>query len=170
MARFMPGMSRCVGLLLSPSLARSSMRLVWVPEMGRGSGLRLRLRLLRCLPKRLTAATHTTPPFLLCHLTSDPPASRVRHDHHPPGTSEDVDILRVDCFTWVRTACSATLTDAHATIAMFRNSNEDVNTESVRLPRLGKGGVVQLQRACVGARDGTCSLSLVPLCTVNDGA
>ena len=29
-----------------------------MPEIGRGGGLRLRLRLLRCLPERLTAATH----------------------------------------------------------------------------------------------------------------
>ena len=45
---------------------------------------------------------------------------RVRHDHHLPGTSEDVNIVPVDCFTRVRTGCSATLTDAYATIAMIR--------------------------------------------------
>ena len=37
----------------------------------------------------------------------------------------------MDCLTWVRTGCSATLTDAYATIAIIRNLNEDVNTESV---------------------------------------
>ena len=38
--------------------------LVWVLEMGRGGVLRLRLRLLRCLPKRLTAVAHRRAEFL----------------------------------------------------------------------------------------------------------
>jgi hypothetical protein len=37
--------------------------LVWVPGMGRERGLRLRVRFLRCLPKRLTAATHRRAEF-----------------------------------------------------------------------------------------------------------
>ena len=94
---------------------------------------------------------------------------RVRHDHHPPGTSEDVNILRVDCFTWVRTACSATLTDAYATIAMFRNSNEDVNTESVDC--LAWVQTVWFNcKGLVWVPEMGRALSLVPLCTVHDGA
>ena len=38
--------------------------LVWVPEVGRRSGLRLQLRLLRCLPKRLTTGMHRRAEFL----------------------------------------------------------------------------------------------------------
>ena len=136
-----------------------------------------------CVSRRATSPmvllpTHTPPPplwILVLRLAprasgagilvpQRPPAfgyisRRVRHDHHLPGTSEDVNIVPVDCFTRVRTGCSATLTDAYATIAMIRNLSEDVNIEPMMLPRLGKDGVVQLQRACVGARDGTCSLS-----------
>ena len=79
---------------------------------------------------------------------------RVRHDRPPPGTSENVDILRVDCFIWVRTERLATLAGAYATIATFRNSGGDVNIESMRLPRLGIDGVVQSRTACVGVREG----------------
>ena len=45
---------------------------------------------------------------------------RVRHDRHVPGTSEDVNIVPMDCLTWVRTGCSATPADAYATIATLR--------------------------------------------------
>ena len=64
----------------------------------------------------------------------------VRHDHHLPGTSEDVNVNTVlmDCFTRVRTGCcSATLMDTYATIAMIQSLSEDVNIEPMMLPRLG---------------------------------
>ena len=60
----------------------------------------------------------------------------------------------MDCFTWVRTGCSATLTDAYATIAMIRNLNEDVNTESVDCLAWVKTVWFNCKGACVGARDG----------------
>ena len=75
---------------------------------------------------------------------------RVRHDHHLPGTSEDVNIVPVDCFTRVRAACSATLMDTYATIAMIRSLSEDVNIEPMMLPRLGVDGVVQLHGGLCG--------------------
>ena len=60
----------------------------------------------------------------------------------------------MDCFTWVRTGCSATLTDAYATIAMIRNLNEDVDTESVDCLAWVKTEWFNCKGACVGARDG----------------
>ena len=65
----------------------------------------------------MTLLPTRTPPLWILVLRSAPHASgagllvpqkppdvgyisrRVRHDHHHPGTSEDVNILRVDCFT-----------------------------------------------------------------------
>ena len=84
------------------------------------------------LPPRASSAGNLVP-----HRPPERPpelgyiSRRVRHDHRLPSTSEDVNIVSVYCFTWVRTRCSATLTDAYATIAMIRNLSEDVNTESV---------------------------------------
>ena len=50
---------------------------------------------------------------------------------HVPARVRMWTLLSVDCLTWVRTGCSATLTDAYATIAMHPELDEDVNTESV---------------------------------------
>ena len=124
-------------MLVVRSAPRASDTDILVPQKPPNAGYVSRRTRKRTTPPMTLLPTHT-PPLWILVLRSAPRASgtgllvpqkppdvgyisrRVRHDHHPPGTSEDVDILRVDCFTWVRAACSATLTDAYATIAMFR--------------------------------------------------
>ena len=124
-------------------------------------------------PPMVLRPTHTPPPSLWSLVLRLPPRAsgagnlvphrppkrppepgyisrRVRHDHHLLGTSEDVNTVPVYCFTRVRMRCSATLTDAYNTIAMIRNLSEDVNIESMRLPRLGTDSVVQLQGGLCG--------------------
>ena len=60
-----PSMPRAYVLLVDWRVAVAvTTRLVWVFEMGRGGRLRLRLRLLRCLPKRPTAVAHRRAEFL----------------------------------------------------------------------------------------------------------
>ena len=92
---------------------------------------------------------HTPPerPPEFCYISR-----RVRHDHRLPSTSEDVNVVSVYCFTWVRKRCSATLTDAYATIYTFRTRVRRCTLN--RWTRLGTDGVVQLQRDCASARGG----------------